>query len=123
VNDFVGIAAGLEKRLAEWGNDDEEEEADDGVTSKKGLPEKKKKKLLDPKTWERDGRLVTTALALRKQIGGNLFEDHDLFRDRVDDALKQLDIKLSAADLKLILRAVEKEAEGLLDELLMGGGT
>ena len=101
----------LEKRLAEWGNDEEEEESDDGAPAKKGLPEKKKRKLLDAKTWERDARLVEAATALRKKLGGDLFEDHNLFRDRVDDAVKKLDLKLSAADLKLILRAVSWRVE------------
>jgi type I restriction enzyme M protein len=108
---FAGIAAALEKRLADWGNDDEEEESEEGATAKKGLPEKKKKKLLDAKTWERDARLVEAANALRKELGGDLFEDYNIFRDRVDDAVKKLDLKLSAADLKLILRAVSWRVE------------
>jgi type I restriction enzyme M protein len=106
VNDFAAIAAALEKRLAEWGNDEEEEEAEDGATTKKGLPEKKKKKLLDASTWADDARLVATANALRQELGGDVFEDYNLFRDRVDDALKKLGLKLSAPDLKHILRAV-----------------
>ena len=64
--------------------DDEE-----GGSTKKGLPEKKKKKLLDPKTWERDGRLVEVATKLREALGDALFEDHNIFRDRVDAALKE----------------------------------
>jgi len=111
VENFAGIAGALEKRLAEWGNDDEEEESEGGATAKKGLPEKKKRKLLDAKTWERDARLVETANALRQELGGDLFEDHNLFRDRVDDALEKLDLKLSATDLKLILRAVSWRVE------------
>ena len=109
VENFAGIAAALEKRLAEWGNDDEEEESEDGA--KKGLPEKKKKRLLDAKTWERDARLAETATALRKELGGDLVEDHNLFRKRVDAALVKLKIKLSASDLKLILRAVSWRVE------------
>jgi type I restriction enzyme M protein len=121
VEHFAGIAATLEKRLAEWGNDDEEEESEDGLpaegsaqagaTAKKGLPEKKKRKLLDAKTWERDARLVEAATALRQELGGDVFEDYNLFRDRVDDAVKKLDLNLSAADLKLILRAVSWRVE------------
>ena len=110
VKDFAGIAAALEKRLAEWGNDDEEED-EEGTSTKKGLPEKKKKKLLDARTWERDASLVETANALRKELGGDLFEDHNIFRDRVDDVLKKLAIKLSAPDLKHILRAVSWRVE------------
>jgi len=111
VEDFDRIAAALEQRLAEWGNDDEEEESEDAATTKKGLPDKKKKKLLDAKTWERDARVVETANALRKELGGDLFEDHNVFRERVDEALEKLKIKLSASDLKLILRAVSWRVE------------
>ncbi|MCX5734243.1 MAG: SAM-dependent DNA methyltransferase, partial [candidate division NC10 bacterium] len=75
------------------------------------LPEKKKKKLLDPKTWERDGRLVDAATALREALGDKLFEDHNIFRARVDAALDQAGIRLSAADLKQILKAVSWRVE------------
>jgi type I restriction enzyme M protein len=103
--DFGGVRATVEIRLAEWGGSDEEEEDDDGGP-KKVLPEKKRKKLLDPKTWERDARLVETATSLRTEVGGDLFEDHNIFRDRVDAALEKLDLKVSVADLKTVLRAV-----------------
>jgi type I restriction enzyme M protein len=106
VTDFPAIAAALEKRVAEWGGEDEEEESDDETTAKKGLPEKKKKKLLDGSTWADDAKLVATATSLREELGGEVFEDYNVFRDRVDAALKKLDIKLSASDLKLLLRAV-----------------
>ena len=109
--DFDRIAAALEQRLAEWANDDEEEESEDATTAKKSLPEKKRKKLLDAKTWEHDARLVETATSLHKELGGDLFEDHNVFRDRVDEALEKLKIKLSAADIKLILRAVSWRVE------------
>ncbi len=103
-DNFTGGEKLLAQRLAEWGND--EDEADEGEPPKKGLPEKKRKKLLDGKTWERDGRLVEAATALRKAMGGDLFEDHNAFRDGVNDALDKLGRKLGAADLKIILRAV-----------------
>jgi type I restriction enzyme M protein len=108
---FANIATALEQRLTEWGDGDEEEESEDTATTKKDLPEKKKKKLLDAKTWERDARLVETATALRKVLGGDLFESHNVFRDHVDEALEKLKIKLSAADLKLILRSVSWRVE------------
>jgi type I restriction enzyme M protein len=111
---FDKVYPALEKRLADWGSDDLNEDAEDEEESsatKKGLPEKKKKKLLDPKTWERDGRLVEVATKLRAGLGEMLFEDHNIFRDRVDGELKKLAIKLSAADLKLILRAVSWRVE------------
>jgi type I restriction enzyme M protein len=109
---FDKVYNALGKRLADWGNDDEEEDDEEGGTTKKGLPEKKKKKLLDPKTWERDGRLVEVATLLRSKLGDTLFEDHNIFRDRVDGVLKQEEIKLAAADLKQILKAVSWRVEG-----------
>jgi type I restriction enzyme M protein len=101
----------LEKRLADWASDEDEGDDDEGGSTKKGLPEKKRKKLLDGRTWERDGRLVETAMNLREVLGDTLFEDHNVFRDRVDAALKKADIKLAAADLKQILKAVSYRVE------------
>jgi type I restriction enzyme M protein len=100
----------LEKRLADWGGDEEETEDEEGG-AKKGLPEKKKKKLLDAKSWERDGRLVEVATTLRSALGEALFEDYNVFRDRVEAALRKADIRLSAADLKQILKAVSWRVE------------
>src|SRR5688500_5629352 len=62
------ISAALEKRLADWAGDEDEGD-DEERAAKRGLPEKKKKKLLDPKTWERDGRLVEVATKLRAALG------------------------------------------------------
>jgi type I restriction enzyme M protein len=107
---FGAIAAKIEAFLSDWSDgSDTSDESDE--TSKKGLPEKKKKKLLDSKTWERDGRLVEVATKLREALGDTLFEDHNFFRDRVDAALKKADIKLAAADLKQILKAVSWRVE------------
>jgi type I restriction enzyme M protein len=103
---FSKVADALEKRLSDWGSGDDDEDADEETPARKGLPEKKKKKLLDPRTWERDGRLVEVANELRDAIGGELFEDHNLFRERVGAALGAADIKLPAVDLKQIMKAV-----------------
>jgi type I restriction enzyme M protein len=103
---FAKISRALEKRLADWGDEEDEGEDEEGGSAKKGLSERKKKKLLDPKTWERDGRLVEAATSLRAALGDKLFKDHNVFRYRVDAALSKADIRLSAADLKQILKAV-----------------
>lgn len=103
---FAKVSAKLETRLAGWGNDDDEGNEEESDSAKKGLPEKKKKKLLDAKTWERDGRLIEVATKLRGAIGDTLFEDHNVFCDRVNAVLKEADIRLAAADLKQILKAV-----------------
>ena len=104
-------SAALERRLADWGSDDDEGEDDEGGGTKKGLSEKMKRKLLDARTWERDGRLVDVATKLRAALGDTLFEDHNVFRDRVDAALKAAGIKLAAADMKQILKAVSWRVE------------
>jgi type I restriction enzyme M protein len=109
--DFDSVKDQLERMLGDWGTGDEEEDSEEEGTRRKGLPEKKKKKLLDARTWERDARLVETAEALRRELGDALFEDHNVFRDAVDVALKKLGIKLGAADLKVILRAVSWREE------------
>ncbi len=108
---FPRVAASVEKRLAQWGADEDEGEDEEGGGAKKGIPEKKKRKLLDPKSWERDGRLVEAATNLRYALGEELFEDHNVFRDRVDDALDTADLRIGAADLKQILKAVSWRVE------------
>jgi type I restriction enzyme M protein len=107
---FAKVSAGLEKRLADWGNDEEGDE-EEGGRAKKGLPEKKRKKLLDPRTWERDGHLFLIARMLREEVADALIEDHNRFRFHVDEALKEAGIKLAAADLKQILKAVSWRVE------------
>ncbi|MFO1219363.1 MAG: class I SAM-dependent DNA methyltransferase [Burkholderiaceae bacterium] len=109
--DFGSVADAIEQRLADWGSDDEDADDDEGSAPRKGLPEKRRKKLLDPATWKRDGRLVEVATALRAALGDGLFEDHNVFRDRVDAALKKAGTKLPAAELKLILKAVSWRVE------------
>src|SRR5205823_3473231 len=81
------VSTAWENRLADWGSD--EEEGEDAGSAEKGLPEKKKRKLLDSKTWERDGRLVEVATKLRETLGDALYEDHNVFRAHVDAALKR----------------------------------
>jgi type I restriction enzyme M protein len=101
----------LEARLADWSNDEQEQEEEEDSTVKKGLPERKIKKLLNPKTWEHDGHLIEVATLLREELGDKVFEDHNLFRERVDRALKKRGLKLSAADLRQILKAVSWRVE------------
>lgn len=109
---FDGVRKALETRLTEWGNGDEDAGDDeDNAAPRKGLPDKKRKKLLDANTWAHDAALVETATLLRREIGGELFTDHNVFHDAVETALKKLDRKLSAADLKLILKAVSWRVE------------
>jgi len=110
--DFERVRPALEKRLAEWGapEADGDDESDEEAP-RKGLPEKRKKRLLDPKTWERDGRLLETATTLRKLLGDDVFHDHNEFRRSVAVALAGAGIKLGSGDLKVLLRAVSWREE------------
>jgi type I restriction enzyme M protein len=104
---FDKITKPLEKALAEWGGADEEEgETEDDPVPKKSLSEKKKKKLLDAQSWERDAGLLETATLLRRELGGDIFLDHNVFREMVDGALEKLGRKLSSSELKMLLRAM-----------------
>lgn len=108
--DFASVQVQLEKLVTEWGAGDEDDEGEAGGRAQ-ALPEKKKKKLLDPRTWERDGKLAETANALRRELGDKLFEDHNTFREQVTATLDKLEIKLGAADLRIILRTVSWRVE------------
>jgi len=59
-----------------------------------------------PATWRRDTQLVAAAHRLRKELGEGLFKDHNIFLEQVDAALKKLDPRPTAAELKLIVNAV-----------------
>ncbi|MES2177959.1 MAG: class I SAM-dependent DNA methyltransferase [Gemmatimonadota bacterium] len=109
---FGTVATQVEARLGEWGRDEESGDDDeDGASAKKGLPEKKRKKLLDPRTWERDARLVEVASLLRASLGEEVYEDYNVFRERVDAALESSPSRVAAPDLKVILKAVTWRVE------------
>lgn len=111
VQDFRSIHAQLQKRLDDWGSEDESEEEGEDAPAKKGLSDKKKKKLLDPSTWGRDAGLVQQAQWLRDQLGSERFEDHNLFREQVNATLEAANSKMTAAELKLIYKAVSWREE------------
>ncbi len=112
-DNFTVIYKQLEALLNDWGKADSEddEEDSDGSSTKKTLPEKKKKKLLNSATWQRDASLIETATKLREALGDDLFEDHNIFLDRVKETLKKLGLKPAAADLKFIVKAVSWRVE------------
>jgi type I restriction enzyme M protein len=106
----------LETLVNDWGKGDtedggEDDEVGESETPKKSLSDKKKKKLLNEATWRRDALLMDTAHQLRKELGEGLFEDHNVFRKKVDAALEKLDVKPSDADKKLIVSAVSWRVE------------
>jgi type I restriction enzyme M protein len=104
--------AKLRPEIDAWlkGDDSDEDTYDgdeeDSKPAKKAVPEKRRKKLLDPATWLRDKALVELARLAQQELGDGIFDDHNQFRVRFDAAMKQHDQKPSAADKKLIYKAV-----------------
>lgn len=102
----------LEKLVDQWGKTEAEEENEEGEgATAKTLADSKKRKLLDEGTWKRDLTLVKAATGLRDELGDGLFEDHNVFLNRLDAALKTRRLRPSAAELKLIVNAVSWRVE------------
>lgn len=95
-NDFPSIQKKLRETL-EALNDDEENTA---------ITDKQMKSLLKADTWARDAQLLDIATALHAKIGDEIFDDYNIFIDRFNDTLKELEIKLKASDKKAILNAI-----------------
>lgn len=89
-------------------DEDTEDESDDGNSkvTKKVVPEKRRKKLLDPSTWLRDKNILEIAKLAQQELGSDVFEDHNEFRLRFDSIMKAHNKKLSAAEKKIIYKAV-----------------
>lgn len=104
-NKFAAIKDEIEAWLKGDGEADDEED-DDAGPSKKAVPEKRRKKLLDATTWQRDQALMELALLSQQVLGDAVFDDHNLFRERFDAAMKAQAKKLSASDRKAIFKAV-----------------
>ncbi|MDR1462025.1 MAG: type I restriction-modification system subunit M [Azoarcus sp.] len=108
--DFAKLKPEIEAWL-KGENDDEDtdsgdEDFDASARAQKAVPEKRRKKLLDAATWQRDKTLVELALLAQKDLGDAVFDDHNVFRDKFDAAMKAHDRKPSAADKKVIFKAV-----------------
>src|SRR5690606_4781908 len=70
------------------------------------LSAKQAKALVSKTTWQKQLDLLDTATKLMQEVGTEEYSDFNLFRDKVDAALKTLKIKLSATEKKAILNAV-----------------
>jgi type I restriction enzyme M protein len=103
--DFAKIRSKVETWLADDNVEEDDDESEEAI-KKKAIPEKKKKKLIDAETWKRDAKLVDAASQLRGKLGDKLFSNHDVFRAEVDEALSAVGLRLSAAEKKLLFRAV-----------------
>ena len=95
----------IKDQIAEYLDPSDVEESEDSESTP-GIDSKTKKRLLDGKKWARDLLLHETATKLADKLGTEQFNDHNEFVDQVKTALKDLDIKLGASDLKALLKAV-----------------
>ncbi len=95
----------IKDQIAEYLDPSDVEESEDSE-SNPGIDSKTKKRLLDGKKWARDLLLHEAANKLSDKLGTGQFDDHNEFVDQVKTALKDVDIKLGASDLKALLKAV-----------------
>ena len=101
---FAGVERKVRDRLGEWART-ASEEGDVGAAVPV-LKEARRKKLLDARTWARDGKFVEIAAALWKELGEEVFHDYAEFEERAGTAMGHLGLSLTAADRKTMLRAV-----------------
>lgn len=72
---------------------------------------KAKAKLFDTKYWLDLRDLLETAKSLMAKIGAQEFDDFNIFKDKVDEALSALKAKLSAPEKNAVLNAVSRYDE------------
>lgn len=68
-------------------------------------------KLFDPKYWKTQKELMEAAEKLMAHFGDKVSNDFNVFSKDLDKAIKDLDLKLSAADKKQIINAISWKNE------------
>ncbi len=68
--------------------------------------ETQQKKILDPKTWTRDRDLLQAAKELEKIIGSTVFNDFNIFKEKVEKAIKEANLAISKSEAKVIIDAI-----------------
>lgn len=94
--------------------DNEDEEAEDDTTGSAeitltSLPKNKQKiakQLLDTTIWQRDLDLMNNAKTLAETFGDKLYNDFNVFEEKLDKELKKQNLKLAAKDKKDLLSVV-----------------
>lgn len=89
--------------------DDEETEDGEAEITLASLPKKKQKivkQSADAAVWQRDLDLMNHARTLVETFGDKLFDDFNVFEEKLDKELKKQNIKLAAKDKKDLLGAV-----------------
>ena len=70
------------------------------------LKTKQKNTLTSQALWDKHKKLLNTANLLAKEIGDEVFDDFNLFKEEVEKTLKEQKIKLSVSEKNIILSAV-----------------
>lgn len=70
------------------------------------LTTKHRSTLFDPDTWISQRRLMEAADQLMSEIGQELFMDFNIFRDKVNAAIKAIDLDLSTSEKNQLFNAV-----------------
>ncbi|MBL4680183.1 MAG: SAM-dependent DNA methyltransferase [Pseudomonadales bacterium] len=70
------------------------------------LNAKAKAKLLDEKQWQKQLDVLQAATLLKDEIGDEEFDDFNIFKVKVDAALKEKKLKLTGSQKNIILNAV-----------------
>ncbi len=81
---------------------------------------KNRKSLLDIKTWQKQKDLLAAGEQLSQIIGDRLFLDFNEFYNILNDAIKQLGLKLSSSEKNQIINAVswrEEKAEKVIKKV------
>ncbi|WP_067179914.1 type I restriction-modification system subunit M [Microtetraspora niveoalba] len=97
---FTSVQREVRAHLDEWVAT--AEEGDDAPE----VSDRSRKKLLDAKTWDRDGRLAEIAMELWKELGEEVFMDYNEFELQAGLAMGRLGKKLSATERKVMLRGL-----------------
>lgn len=89
------------------------------------LNAKQSKALVSPALWQKQADILMVAKQLMQAIGTDVYMDFNVFRDKVEVALKTLKIKLSATDKNAILNAVSEydgQAEKVVKSIIKLNG-
>jgi type I restriction enzyme M protein len=95
----------IKEQISEYLDPSDLEESDESDITIE-VDSKTKKRLLDGKKWSRDLLLYQTGIKLSDNLGTEQFDDYNIFVDKVKTALKDLNIRIGASDLKALLKAV-----------------
>jgi type I restriction enzyme M protein len=98
--DFSSVKVKLEELLDE---ENQEEGEDPSIPN---ISAAIRKRLLDSKKWERDYKLYQEAKHLQNHLGTKVYDDHNSFVKQVTEIQEKSDLRLSASDMKMLLRNV-----------------